>query len=709
MSKAGPQRSTPPSPRTDTAWQTHACTIGDDPLPFLAREWVLTNGTGAYAMGTAMGVNTRRYHGLLIAAQRPPVGRILALNQVLEQLTLATSGGKAAGPVTLEFSAAMFRDPHGRDVFAPKGHTLLERFERGLTVAWHYRADNLTFSRELILHWKEQAATVRYTIGGLADRARLRLAPMMTVRDFHALLHKDSTSPFQLAAQSKRITVRHDDAAVTVACDRGQFVEEPQWWYRQHYAIDTERGQEDTEDQFLPGAFVIDLEPKAEQVITLTVALGDAPAAPRSAMDDRAAHLSPLVNAIGAMQPQQVIGRGEDATLARVLAIAADDFVVDRTIGREKLSTILAGYPWFADWGRDTFIALPGLLLVTGRHEEARATLQTFAQAIRNGLVPNRFDDYSDAVGAAHYNTVDASLWFINAAMQYIDATGDIDAWNDWLREACCKIINAYIKGTDYSIRMAGDGLIAAGNLDTQLTWMDAACGGRVFTPRAGKAVEVNALWYDVLTGMAERLHESHPREANHYQKLAKRISRSFVKVFWDEELKHLRDHIWVDEQGVEHADRSLRPNQVFVASLTRSPLPRTKQKLVLQSVKKRLLTPFGLRTLPDDHPAYHAHYTGPQMQRDEAYHQGTVWPWLIGPYAEAVLRVGQFSPEAKKEAGAAIAPLLEQMLGEGEFPTFGQLYEVHEAAPPHRPGGCMAQAWSVAEVLRVLKLLTQG
>jgi len=304
---------------------------------------------------------------------------------------------------------------------------------------------------------------------------------------------------------------------------------------------------------------------------------------------------------------------------------------------------------------------------------------------------------------------VDASLWFIHAAMEYHTASGDDESWNDWLADAIKSIIEAYLRGTQGAgsqIRMAGDGLITAGDANTQLTWMDAKCDGVVFTPRQGKAVEINALWFHALTGMGERLATSDKRTSEHYKKLSSRVRRAFAKVFWDDELGYLRDHVWINDEGEEVADRSMRPNQVIAAAVEYSPMPRTKLTTMLKNVKAKLLTPFGLRTLPDDDKHYHPHYRGPQMQRDEAYHQGTVWPWLIGPYAEGVLRVGQFTDEAKSEARQTIVPLLEQLRGEGAFASLGQLHEIHEAAPPHHPAGTMAQAWSVAQVIRVLTLI---
>jgi predicted glycogen debranching enzyme len=588
---------------------------------------------------------------------------------------------------TLELTTCAFAGHEG-ETFAPAGHDILSRFERGLHIAWTYTAGSITIKRELFLHFKQQAATLRYTIKGLDGKATLRLSPMLTLRDFHSLLRQKDGASFKTVKNGDAITVCRDDAAVTLQCGGAKFAPAKptdQWWYDVHYAIDAERGQDDLEDYFLPGAFEIELVGDGQ--VLFTVALGSKPAKAQPSTKERAAHLAPMADNLG----------GD-----RALAIAADDFIVDRTIKGQTLSTILAGYPWFADWGRDTFISLPGLLLATGRHDEARDTLRTYALAIKDGLVPNRFDDYSDNV---HYNTLDASLWFIHAAMEYRDAAGDDDSWNDWLCPAILQVIDAYLHGTkvdDTEIRMAGDGLITAGDSSTQLTWMDAKHGNTVFTPRQGKAVEINGLWYHALLGMSEKLADNDKRRSEHFKKLGGRIRRAFAKVFWDDQLGYMRDHVWIDSEGNEVADRSMRPNQIFVAAMPNSPMPRTKLTIMLGKVKEKLLTPVGLLTLPQDDRHYHAKYTGPQSQRDEAYHQGTIWPWLIGPYAEAVLRVGRFSDESKKEARAAVDPLLTYLNGEG----LGQLHEIHEASGPRRPVGCMAQAWSIAQIIRVLKLI---
>ncbi len=694
----------------DSNWRTHDLTIetGQPALDWLDREWLLTNGTGAYAMGTAPGINTRRYHGLLVAATKPPVGRVVTVNQMLEQLTVKHAGKEQS----FDFSSCSFRASDGNEVLSPQGHTMLTRFERGLSVRWTYRAAvdadlDIEFTRQLCLHWQEQAATLHYALrafsnGKPADLPQgvLYISPMLTLRDFHATLRMQNAGSLSLEIKDNGVaTVHRQDTAVTLQCDTAKFVginpaKSDPWWHDVHYELETRRGQDDVEDYFVPGRYEAEFKPCAEVKLALTLAFGDQPAKPCNPdQADRGKYLAPVYD--------HLKSKGDrDELLSRAFAIAADDFIVTRRFRDKPLKTVLAGYPWFADWGRDTQISLPGLLLATGRFEEARSTLEVFAAAIKDGLVPNRFDDFDPT--AAHYNSVDASMWFVHAAMEYVRLTKDKQSWDGWLADAAVQVVDAFLRGTVYDIRMSGDGLITAGSPDTQLTWMDAACNGVVFTPRHGKAVEINALWYNALVGLAELFATSNKPVADHYTKLAKRVKRAFAKVFWDDELGYLRDHTWTDEHGEEHTDRSLRPNQVFAVSLPRSPLPLTKQRLVLKAVQEQLLTPFGLRTLPTDDPNYHGRYTGPPFERDKAYHQGTVWPWLIGPYAEGVLRVGKFSPAAKQQARQVITPLIQELTQRG----LGQLHEIHEGDAPHRQVGCMAQAWSIAEVLRVYTML---
>ena len=666
-------------------------------------------------MGTAAGINTRRYHGLFVASTHPPVGRVIALNQVLEQLILT----KDRQEHVIDWTTCSFKNSRGEEVFAPKGYLWLSHFDRGLSVRWTYtnrdsdtanEVAHFQFVRELRLDWKQQAAEIHYSLKSLGDEANnlvgsvLRLNPLLTLRDFHSVLKMPEAANAMVVESKGKdvITVGHGETSVTIQCPGSVFIpkgkKDDPWWYGIHYRCETQRGQEDEEDYFAPGWFEVKLDDKGMANVMLSVALGEKPGGDDTVGDQtqRVQHLAPVLKHVS-----EYSWEGNEDRLIRTLVVASDDFIVDRRFRGTTLKTIMAGYPWFADWGRDTFIAMPGLLLATGRFDEAKSALKTFAGVIKNGLVPNRFDDYSDS--ALHYNSVDASLWFVHAAIEYRRVSGDVESWDSWLSVATTQVLEGFVKGTDYDIRMAGDGLITAGTPQTQLTWMDAACDGVVFTPRHGKAVEINALWYSNLVGVAELVADQHKSVADHYTRLAKRVKRSFAKVFWDDELGYLRDHVWIDDAEQEHINHQLRPNQIFAASLERSPLPMTKQKLVVKAVGDYLVTPFGLRTLDANDPDYQGCYSGPAFDRDRAYHQGTVWPWLIGPYAEGLLRIGRFSSTSKLQARTAIQPLLDFLMGDG----LGQLNEIHEGHAPHRPVGCMAQAWSVAETLRVLSLLS--
>lgn len=698
-------RLTPVTPMPDDpeAWYTHSFDLQPKPSDapaMLEREWILTNGAGSFAMGTLPGVNTRRYHGLLVAATHPPVGRILAVNQLFERLVLSDPAHPEMDQ-TLEFTAFHFRDPSGYDHFSPRGDFRLVKFEKGLDVRWTYRWGDVVFQRTLSLAWKQAAATVSYRITGLKSQdlqPRLFVSPMVSLRDFHHICKRYYQPLMEVSHEDNLVAIRSDQRHVFLHAPGSTFTQSEEWWYDIFYQIEQERGSDCREDLFMPGWF--EWNAGDQDQLDGSISFGITPDLARThhTSEARRVALTPMFEHLDASPVRE--RRIMDTALRRQLVIAADDFVVDRTIRGKKLSTILAGYPWFADWGRDTFIALPGLLLETGRYEEAAKTLLTFSHAMRRGLVPNRFDDYDDQ--RAHYNTVDGSLWFVISALRYLDRSGDRDLWKQELAPACGRVLDSYLHGTDGPIQADDDGLIMAGNHATQLTWMDAKCNNVIFTPRFGKAVEINALWYQALVGMARQMEEIDWNASVLYRDLASKVVESFIRVFWNQEAGYLHDTVWRDDHGHWHADLSLRPNQIFAAAFEDSPLPREMRLAVTQKVRDKLLTPVGLRTLPTDDSRYHGHYFGDGYQRDEAYHQGVVWPWLIGGYAEAVLRAGEFSKQSREEAIDAISGLLEFMDDQG----IGQLHEIHEGNLPHRPVGCPAQAWSVAEVLRIARLI---
>lgn len=662
--------------------------VSDQNGPPLKDEWLLTNGSGGFAMGTVCGCNTRRYHSLLIASQHPPVQRINTLNSVGESLII---NNREVDLYTHEFAGG------SETVFHPQGWRNLVTFKKTpSSCKWTYEVGPIRLVKKLRLIWKRQLAILDYhmeilddTNQIIPDTVKLRLIPFISIRDFHSLRHNINSDTFTVTSNltSMKIATQGCSSDFYMAIDRGGFIRQPDFWQNFRYRVETKSQPDDTESLFVPGFFEcefteLDKQGDVPQPLQLCFGIEDIDWQACRENKERKSQLFRQINHV-------CMDINDETTSERLatLTAASDDFVVTRIVNNKPYTTILAGYPWFADWGRDTMISLSGLLLCTGRYDQAKQTLLTFASHIHNGMVPNVFDDYS---GAPSYNTVDASLWFIHAALEYLASTGDQDTWNDVLGDACSQIIDAYADGTDFDIHMDGDGLISAGNENTQLTWMDAKRDGITFTPRYGKAVEINALWYNAVLRCAEVM--TGPKSKK-YEQFAKRAKRSFTKLFWDDQLGFMLDHVCPD-----HKDRSLRPNQLFAVSLPNSPLPLTKQKKVIAIVKKHLLTPMGIRTLPINDPNYHGNYTGSLFERDKSYHQGTVWAWLIGPYVEGLLRANRFSKKSQQEAKQTIL----QMHLELSRHSLGQLHEIYDGDNPHTPRGCIAQAWSIAELLRV-------
>jgi predicted glycogen debranching enzyme len=616
--------------------------------PHDQQEWLLTNGIGGFASSTVVGMNTRRYHGLLVAATTPPVGRILALNRIGEMLNLDGKTDRL-----LELGVNAFRGS-----VHPHGEQYLTEFKLDDTARWEFDVEGVSVVKELQLLWNKNITAIRYTVDPAGRAFKLMLQPFTALRDFHWLRNAGGAQ-FRTEAAERGVVVGEGPNELTIVADAGKFISDPNWWYGHVYPVDSERGQGDQEDLFTPGTFVI--EGNAKTTITLWMAL------------------EPIVPGVWD-KPTPRPARMKKSPLIEKLSRAANDFVVFRKSPDGKPgTTVIAGYPWFSDWGRDTMISLPGLMLVTGRFKEAREVLCVFAQYVSQGMIPNVFSDYTNE---PEYNTVDASLWFVHAAFEYLRLSKDQKTFDEILRPACAAIITGYRGGTRYHIKMdPADHLIMQGDAHTQLTWMDAKCNDVAFTPRQGKPVEINALWYHALVLMGEKA-------------LASQVASSFQTAFFISPFRGLADVL----DGTRR-DVAIRPNQIFAVSLPNSPLTFEQQSAVVEVVRRELLTPVGLRTLARSDPGYRGKYTGEQFNRDGAYHNGTVWPWLVGAFLEAYLKVHKKSEASIAQAKEWLAPLIQHMETEG---AIGQIAEIFDGDAPHRPVGCPAQAWSVAEVLRL-------
>jgi len=639
------------------------------------REWLCTNGLGGFASGTIAGSLTRRYHGLLVAALEPPLGRTLLVAKADESVTY---GGA-------EWALSVNRWADG--TIDPEGHRHLERFRLdGTTPVWTYAFADARFEKRI---WMEPGANttyVRYRVARASAPLGLRLTVLVNYRDYHATT-RGAGWHMEVAAVHDGVRVRAwEGARPFVVLAPGVEVSPAHTWYEWFGLLrERERGL-DAEDDHLHAATVrATLRPG--EALTVIVSAEDAPATDgESAWQRRARHEADLLARWRAAYP------GADAApdWIRRLVLAADQFVVRRPLADEPDGmTVIAGYHWFGDWGRDTMIALPGLTLSTGRPAVAQRVLRTFARFVDRGMLPNRFPDQG---GAAEYNTVDATLWYVEAIRAYHAATAD-DGLLKELYPVVESIVAGHRKGTRFGIgEDPGDGLLRSGEPGVQLTWMDAKVGDWVVTPRAGKPVEVNALWYNALcamAGFAERL--GHP--VGPWRSLATRVAAGFER-FWNAEAGHCHDVI--DGPGGDDATR--RPNQIFAVSLPASPLGPDRQRQVVDACARHLLTSYGLRSLAPGSPGYQGRYVGGVRERDGAYHQGTVWAWLLGPFALAHFKVYGDAELAR----GFLAPLAHHLEDGG----LGSIAEIFDGDPPFTPRGCIAQAWSVSETLRAWQAL---
>lgn len=631
------------------------------------REWIVTNGLGGYASQTLICSNSRRYHGLLVAALRPPVDRHMLLSNVLEDICF--ENGETV-------SLSSFKVADG---YINNGFENLQRVEYDLLPKFTYNYKDVFIKKKIAMVYGSNTTVISYEIRNGARKTVFKLTPLVNFRNHHHTSTFGNLN-FGVEANQDGISIQpsNTDISLKLSCDTAVFNKYNScFFYGMTYGTEGERGLGCSEDHFIPGCFELTLKPYENRILSFVATIENI----SPVKIDAATVIEDEI-----IRQQQLLNKkGYKDELCRALVLAADRFIVYRKSTDSK--TVIAGYPWFTDWGRDTMIAFNGLTLATGRYDDAKDILYTFSKYINYGLIPNVFPD-DDAQPA--YNSIDAVLWYFEAVNNYIDYTQDYEFVKDKLYPCLGEICERLIKGTIYDIYMDEDGLISAGNENTQLTWMDAKVGDWVVTPRHGKAVEINALWYNALRIMS-RLSIAFKQE-NPYKKLSERVKKSFDRVFWNENGQYLFDV--VNQNG---ADDSIRPNQIIAVSLSYNVLDKEKAKKVVEKVWTELYTAYGLRTLSTGNVNYHGVYQGDVWSRDGAYHQGTVWTWPLGRFIKAYVFVNNYSIEARNNAKDFIMPFIDHMRDAG----IGSISEIFDGDEPFYPRGCFAQAWSVSEILR--------
>ena len=639
------------------------------------REWLVTNGIGGFASGKISGILTRRYHGLLFAALKPPLGRTLLVAKLDETVTYDGQ------------TYPLYSDYFSSGAIQPEGFLNIERFYLdGSIPVWIYAIGDTLLEKRIWMQPGENTTYIHYTYlrpGSSTLHMDLRL--LVNARDYHGATHANQAPPIMVESCAGGLVIHAPqfpvDCYIRSAAAEAENLNH--WQDNYYLSVEANRGESAIEDHLVAGVFSAELLPN--QCLTLVASTEKtANLDGGSALAERKAYETNVICSVPGIQNPLVRMEG----LIEQLSLAADQFIVNRsTPDNPNGKTVIAGYPWFSDWGRDTMISLPGLTLSTGRPKLARDLLSTFAAFIDQGMLPNRFPDEGEI---PEYNTVDATLWFIEAIRAYLAETND----KELIRELFPKlqeIIQWHLQGTRFNIHCDhADGLIVAGEPGIQLTWMDAKVNGWVVTPRIGKPVEINALWFNALCSMLDFANQLGCPSQN-YQEAIRKNRKGFSR-YWNQSVGYLFDVL----DGPQGNDPAFRPNQLIAVSIHYSPLTPDEQKVIVDLCARYLLTSFGLRSLAQAEPGYLGRCNGDRWQRDAAYHQGTVWSWLIGPFVSAHLRVYR-DPMA---AWSYLQPLLGHLSDLG----LGSISEIFDGDPPYEPRGCIAQAWSVAELLRVVR-----
>jgi len=639
------------------------------------REWIVTNGIGGYASSTVAGMHTRRYHGLLVAATRPPAGRIVMLSKLEE--TVVINGRRQDLSTNL----------YGGGTIHPEGYRLLGQFALDPFPVFTYSGEGFVLTKSIFMVQGSNTVVIEYTLVSQEEESDLDLEvrPLIAFRDFHSTTHENPVLDRTITqtAGCVRLQPYHDQPAMFLGHDADAVVEDGHWYRNFEFAEERERGLDFREDLFSPFVFRTTLGAGRKRFVVIA-----------------SAEMHSVAEAEQLRVDAEAQGQGDTAgsepldTLVR----AARQYIV----ARPPFKTVIAGYHWFGDWGRDTMIALPGLLLSTDQPETAKEILLEFLKYVDGGMLPNRFPDQGET---PEYNTVDATLWFFEAIWQYVnyfkesaeraEALGLVETT---FYPVLKNIVDLHLSGTRYGIHADDEGFLWAGDGSTQLTWMDAKVGDIAITPRAGRPVEIQALWYNALKtieGFAKQFKDD--AAADRYSAVSGALKERFADVFWNAESGCLFDVV-----GGSSADASIRPNQVIAISLRHGLLETEQARAVLAVAERELMTAYGLRTLSPSDPNYRGRYEGDVWSRDSAYHQGTVWPWLAGPYFAAKLK---FSKDRTSDIQEA-KDWLQQFSSHFKEAGLGQVSEIFDGDGPHQARGCIAQAWSVSELLRLAKLI---
>jgi len=624
-------------------------------------EWIETNGVGGYASSTIIGLNSRRYHGLLVSANNPPVEREVIVSKLDEAIVLKNK--------FYELSVNQFPGN-----VSPKGYQYLVEFKKDLFPEFIYKVDSVKIKKTIAAISERNTTVIIYEVLEAIEEFEIQLTPFIAMRDFHSLRKADVNLQAEYSFKNNllKLNLQNRPTTLFASINKGEFTSCPDWYYNFEYLEELNRGLDYREDLFKPGFFKTSVNKGDKIIVTLS-------------------SIPILRDGLYLFEKEKyrrekIVADSKNNTILKQLLLAADQFIVKR---KESGKTIIAGYHWFSDWGRDTMISLPGLTLSTKRFNDAQSILETFAAAVDKGMIPNRFPDYRES---PEYNTVDASLWFIIAIKKYLDASNDFYFVRETLYPIVKNIISWHEKGTRHNIYEDYDGLLYSGEPGVQLTWMDAKIGDWVVTPRQGKAVEINALWYNVLhiAAYLSNVFNKKTCEA-YYKKKANKVFKNFNETFWNEEGGYLFDY--VDD---DYKDSSFRPNQIYAISLPYKLLGSEKAKLIVDKVYENLYTPFGLRSLSPNNENYKPIYTGDQYLRDSAYHQGTVWSFLLGAFADAI----EFA--YPKENEVRIKKIIENFILHISNAGLGTVSEIFDGNFPHNSKGCIAQAWGVAEFLRI-------